>query len=203
MKSHVDKEAFFEQTLPGIIQKHQITPAVLFHLLLPELALLFVNSSTSGFHCSILRSIFSIVTSFFSHPGNVDSNIKTKTNESTAVPLRLFSEVLAFAFDSSDRALRWVPTHILSPQLEVSDKILIFCRLCLLLCRCRFVLLSQLCSVQHLLQDSFFAQTWTPLILGLEDSASPIRASTARVLALYASRMPHDSPIVSWLQHFR
>ncbi|KAL8429827.1 hypothetical protein ACSSS7_006275 [Eimeria intestinalis] len=95
-------------------------------------------------------------------PTSSNGGIPAKDQGST-VALRLLAEVLARAFDSSDRAIR-------------------------------FTLLTQLPSVQEMLPDGFYLSTFDSLILGLEDSAPPIRAATARCLALYASRLPPDSP---------
>ncbi|XP_026191052.1 uncharacterized protein LOC34619705, partial [Cyclospora cayetanensis] len=102
MKSHVDKESFFEQQLPAALQQQQpqrVSPALALHLLLPELALLLMNNSANSYHCSILKCVFGIVA-----PLSSSSN-KDKDN---ALPLLLFAEVLAHAFNSSDRAIRFM-----------------------------------------------------------------------------------------------
>lgn len=103
MKSHVDKEAFFERELPAALQQEQIPAGLALHLLLPELALLLMSSSTSIYHSSILKSIMSIV-------APLSSSI-VRSDGGTAMPLRLFSEVMEHAFDSSDRAIRCVSAY--------------------------------------------------------------------------------------------
>ncbi|CDJ42613.1 SCY kinase (incomplete catalytic triad), putative [Eimeria tenella] len=162
VKTHVDKEAFFEQQLPAALHQQQISSGLALHLLLPELALLLMNSSASAYHCSILKCIMSMVTPLSTLGCLQTCKSSSSTDDDAALPLQLFSEVLAHAFDSSDRAIR-------------------------------FTLLSQLPAVQSLLPDSFFGRTWEPLIVGLEDSAPPIRAFTARILSLYVSRLPRDA----------
>ncbi|CDJ60097.1 SCY kinase (incomplete catalytic triad), putative [Eimeria maxima] len=165
VRSHVDKERFFEQQLPTALQQQQIPYGMAVHLLLPELALLFMNSSASAYHCSIIKCIMSIVAPL-STPSGSSVKRNSCTRDEAAVPLQLFSEVLTHAFDNSDRAIR-------------------------------FALLSQLPAVQSLLPDDFFGRTWSSLTLGLEDSAPPIRAFTARILSLYVSRLPRDAPQAS------
>ncbi|KAL8439911.1 hypothetical protein Efla_004836 [Eimeria flavescens] len=162
VKSHVDKEAFFERELPAALQQQRVPAALALHVLLPELALLLLNSSAAAYHCSILKSLLAIVGP--PPPGPPGSGRPGGLRgPNTRLPLQLLAEVLTHAFASSDRAIR-------------------------------FALLSQLPAVQALLEESFFLQTWQPLVLGLEDSAPPIRAATARALALYASRLPPDAP---------
>ncbi|CDJ36055.1 SCY kinase (incomplete catalytic triad), putative [Eimeria mitis] len=106
VKSHVDKETFFEQQLPAALQQQTIPYGMALHLLLPELALLFMNSSASAYHCSILKCIMSIVTPLSTPSGSLlDRNSCSRDEE--AVPLHLLSEVLAHAFDNTDRAIRF------------------------------------------------------------------------------------------------
>lgn len=106
MKSHVDKEAFFDQELPAVIQQHRMPSALALHLFLPELALLLMNSSASLYHCSILKCILSIVASTAKPPGQSHDN-SSSLKDGTTMPLRILSEVLVRAFDSADRAIRW------------------------------------------------------------------------------------------------
>lgn len=106
VKSHVDKEAFFEQELPGILQKQQVSRALALHLLLPELALLLLNSTATAYHCSILKSILSIVAFLSSTPDLSYRRSSNPEKGNNTLPLRLFEEVLRLAFDSSDRAMR-------------------------------------------------------------------------------------------------
>ncbi|KAL8275800.1 hypothetical protein Esti_000363 [Eimeria stiedai] len=131
---------------------------------LPCLALLFMNSGVSAYHCSLLKSILSLVVP--PAPSASSKQRMKAQNTNSLIALRLLAEVLARAFDCSDRAIR-------------------------------FALLTQLPSVQEMLPDGFFSATWDSLVLGLEDSAPAIRGSTARCLALYASRLPPDSPSAS------
>lgn len=196
VKTHVDKEAFFEQQLPAALHQQQISSGLALHLLLPELALLLMNSSASAYHCSILKCIMSMVTPLSTLGCLQTCKSSSSTDDDAALPLQLFSEVLAHAFDSSDRAIRSVCMFIVAFEGPV----------CLIsrsepvpLCCIRFTLLSQLPAVQSLLPDSFFGRTWEPLIVGLEDSAPPIRAFTARILSLYVSRLPRDASQVGGL----
>ncbi|CDJ50661.1 SCY kinase (incomplete catalytic triad), putative [Eimeria brunetti] len=106
VKSHVDKETFFEQQLPTALQQQQIPYGMALHLLLPELALLFMNSSASPYHCSILKCIMSIVTPLSTPSGSIAHHNSCSRDEAT-VPLLLFSEVLTNAFDNPDRAIRF------------------------------------------------------------------------------------------------
>ncbi|KAL8454929.1 hypothetical protein Emag_001295 [Eimeria magna] len=165
VKTHVEKEAFFERELPNSIQQQCMHPALGLHVLLPELALLLMNSGISTYQCNVLKSIFTIVVPP-SSPASSNKGVNAKNNPNALVALRLLAEVLARAFDSSDRAIR-------------------------------FALLTQLPSVQEMLVDGFFSCTFDSLVLGLEDSAPPIRGATARCLSLYASRLPPDSPAAS------
>ncbi|CDI75034.1 SCY kinase (incomplete catalytic triad), putative [Eimeria praecox] len=106
VKSHVDKETFFEQQLPTALQQQQIPYGMALHLLLPELALLFMNSSASAYHCSILKCIMSIVTPLSTPSGSL-ANRNSCSMDEAAVPLQLFSEVLTHAFGNSDRGIRF------------------------------------------------------------------------------------------------